>query len=38
MLDESQFPTMDADVCEAAKYALLWASKELTQAIENKLF
>lgn len=30
MMDESQFPTVDLDVCEALKYALMWASKEPT--------
>jgi len=29
---------MDPDVCEAAKYASLWESKELTQVTKKKLF
>jgi len=38
MLEESQLPTLDPDICIATRYALMWASKESTCVTKNKLF
>ena len=36
--EDSQFPRIDRDLLEAAKYASLWATKFATRIHDNKIF
>lgn len=38
LLEDSQFPPLDKDLLEATKFASLWATKDVVQATETKLF
>jgi len=37
LLEDSQFPTIDKDLLEAVKYALLWAINDANRIHENKI-
>jgi len=38
LLEDSQFPPVEKDLLEAAKFSSLWATKDVAQVIERKFF